>query len=243
MATTESDPRTITHTRSGRPIPTRPGIRPAFPAPTSPPVPGLPSPTVSAAEVIAARPVAPVITYVHEHVVTGVAADALWELYVRALAPLDEVAAMLHVESRAIVQESFEHPDMIKVVAYDGLEPVGLGMITNRLELVTGVSPAFFANRFPEHADRNRIYYGTAVLVDPRQRGMTVFSRIYTEMWQIPARTGGVLIFDTCKFNRDIFGADEIVDHIAGRFPNSSWSVIDQQSWYAAELPEPLPGT
>lgn len=233
----------ITRTRSGRPIPTRPGIRPSLPAPTSPPVPGLPSPRVSAAEVVATRPSPPAITYVHEHVVTGTDADALWELYVRALSPLDEVAAMLHVEARATVQEAFEHPDMIKVVAYDGTNPVGLGMITNRIELVTGVSPAFFANRFPEHADRNRIFYGTAVLVDPRQRGMTVFSRIYTEMWQIPARTGGVLIFDTCKFNRDNFGADDIVDHIAARFPKSSWSVIDQQSWYAAELPEPLPGT
>lgn len=74
-------------------------------------------------------------------------------------------------------------------------------------------------------------------------RGMTIFSRIYTEMWQIPAKTGGVLVFDTCKFNRDNFGADEIVDHIASRFPRSSWSVLDQQTWYAAELPEPLPGS
>ena len=183
------------------------------------------------------------ITYVHETSVTGSAAAALWHLYERALAPLDEVAAMLHVEDREIVLGAFAHPEMTKVVAYDGTTPVGLGMITNQLDLVTGVSPSYFANRFPEHADHNRIFYGTAVLVDPRQRGMTIFSRIYTEMWQIPAKTGGVLVFDTCKFNRDNFGADEIVDHIASRFPRSSWSVLDQQTWYAAELPEPLPGS
>ena len=241
MSTTERDPSVTTRTRSGRPIPTRPGFRPTFPAPTSPPVAGLASPTVSAAEVVVRHASPPVITYVHEVSVTGVAADALWDLYERALSPLDEIAAMLHVEDRELVLEAFAHPEMIKVVAYDGTTPVGLGMITNRLELVTGVSPSFFANQFPEHADRDRIYYGTAVMVDPTQRGMTIFSRIYTEMWQIPAHTGGVLIFDTCRFNRDNFGADDIVDHIAARFPRSSWSVIDQQSWYAAELPEPVP--
>ncbi len=242
MPATESDQTAITRTRSGRPIPTRPGLRSIFPAPVSPPVAGLASPTVPAADVVASRPT-PVITYVHEAAVTGAAADALWDLYQRALAPLDEVAAMLHVEDRDVVLSAFAHPEMTKIVAYDGTTPIGLGMITKRLELVTGVSQSFFANQFPEHADHDRIFYGTAVMVDPRQRGMTIFSRIYTEMWQIPARIGGVLIFDTCRFNRDNFGADDIVDHIAARFPRSSWKVIDQQSWYAAELPEPIPGS
>jgi hypothetical protein len=99
---------------------------------------------------------------------------------------------------------------------------------------------SYFANRFPEHAERDAIFYGMAVLVKPTQRGMTMFSRTSIEMWQIPARVGGVLIFDTCKFSRDNFGADDIIGHIAANFPNSNWSVIDQQTWYVAELPEPL---
>jgi len=80
-----------------------------------------------------------------------------------------------------------------------------------------------------------------AVLVKHTKRDTALFSRIYIEMWQIPARVGGVLIFDTCKFNRDNFGADDIIEHIATNFPKSNWSVIDQQTWFVAELREPLP--
>ncbi|MGB3735870.1 MAG: hypothetical protein WA964_12990 [Ilumatobacter sp.] len=201
---------------------------------------GLPAPTVSTSELAAAQPAPAQFSITTEHEVGGDVAEALWALYQETMEPLDQVAAMKHLEERDVMFGRFADPGIIKVIGWDGTEPVGLGLITNDFSLVGEISSEFFANRYPQHAERDAIFYGMAVLVKPTQRGMTMFSRIYIEMWQIPARVGGVLIFDTCKFNRDNFAADEIIGHIAANFPNSEWSVIDQQTWYVAELPEPL---
>ncbi|MEP1124400.1 MAG: hypothetical protein ABJH68_10970 [Ilumatobacter sp.] len=201
---------------------------------------GLEAPIVSTREIVDAKPVAPQLSITTRLRVEGEDAEALWELYRAAMGPLDQVAAMIHLESRELMMQRFADPRITKVVGWDGVEPIGLGLITNDFSAVDDISADFFVNAYPEHAERDAIFYGMAVLVKPTQRGMTMFSRIYIEMWQIPARVGGVLIFDTCKFNRDNFGADDIIAHIASNFPNSSWSVIDQQTWYAAELPEPL---
>ncbi len=232
---------TTTRTHTGKAIPTRPGLRPTFPPPTKQrPIEGLAAPTLSTSELIAARPPAPQFSLTSETEVVGDDAEALWELYREAMEPLDQVAAMKHLEPREVMMQRFADPGITKVIGWEGSSPVGLGLITNDFSLVGEISPDFFANKYPEHADRNAIFYGMAVLVKPTQRGMTMFSRIYIEMWQIPARVGGVLIFDTCKFNRDNFGADDIIGHIAANFPSSNWSVIDQQTWFVAELPEPL---
>ena len=228
-------------TRTGKPIPTRPGLRPTLPQPDErAPVDGLPAASVSTSELTTAQPATLAFSLSTETEVTGEVAESLWGLYKETMEPLDQVAAMKHLEPYELMMQRFANPGITKVIGWEGDEPVGLGLITNDFTLVGEVSPEFFANRFPEHAERDAIFYGMAVLVKPTQRGMTMFSRIYIEMWQIPARVGGVLIFDTCKFNRDNFGADGIVEHIAANFPNSNWSVLDQQTWYVAELPEPL---
>ena len=187
---------------------------------------------------IALRPSTRSITYTHETVLASDDAEALWELYVAAMGPVDEVAAMLHLEDRDVVFAAFEAPEMIKVVARAGSVPVGLGMITPRLDLIPGISPAFFENQFPDHAD-GRIFYVSAVLVDPNRRGKTVFSRLLNEMTYIAERVGGVMVFDTCSFNREGHRMDAVVQRIVDRFPRSSWQIIDQQTWYAAELPDP----
>lgn len=237
MFATESDSGSTARTRAGRRNPTRPATRVGFPAPSTPPVDGLPSPTVSAAEVIALRPSPRSVTYTHESIVEGDDADALWDLYAAAMRPVDDVAAMQHLEDRDVVVAAFAEPEITKVIARVGSTPVGLGMITARLDLINGISPGFFANQFPQHDAEDRIFYLTAVLVDPDRRGKTVFSRLLNELTHIAERVGGVMIFDTCSFNREHHRMDTVVQRIVDRFPRSSWKVIDQQTWYAAELP------
>ena len=78
-------------------------------------------------------------------------------------------------------------------------------------------------------------------MVDPTHRGITLFHRLYTECWQLTARARGVFVVDTCEFNRTTFDTDDLVRRIGEGFPNSTVSILDQQTWYAAELPEPLP--
>jgi hypothetical protein len=132
------------------------------------------------------------------------------------------------------------NPRITKIVGWQGREPVGLAMVTNSLEDVMEISPPFLRARYPEHAEHDRIYVGMLVMVSQQLRGRTLFGRLYMELWQIPAQAGGVLIFDVCDFNRTTFDTDALTDRIASNFPRSSVSVVDRQTWYAAELPLPI---
>ena len=214
-----------------------------FPPPTTKPVLGLESPVVRSAEVIEQRPSTGQLTMTHERVVDAEDIDALMSLYVDAIGPLDEVAALQHLDSENDIRALFLHEDIIKIIAWDGREPVGLGMITNNFDAVAEASTKFFHSKYPEHAAAGTLFYGMTVLVKSSNRGMTAFARIYLDMWQIPAQVGGVLIFDVCQFNIDHFGAHRVIDGIAGNFPGASWAEVDRQTWFAAELPNPLPGS
>ena len=81
------------------------------------------------------------------------------------------------------------------------------------------------------------------VMVSHTLRGRTLFGRLYTELWQVPALEAGILVFDVCEFNRMMFDTDELTKRIASSFPRSAVEVLDRQTWYVAALPEPIPGS
>jgi hypothetical protein len=218
-----------------------PALRaPKLPPPTTPPVVGLAAPTVSTADAATLRPTPAPLTLTHETVVVGDEAQALLQLFNAAISHLDAVSATEHSEKEENLLRYFAEPGITKVVAWDGAEPVGLGILTNDLSLIDLPSSIFFANKYPEHAARGAIFYGMTVLVKESERGLTAFSRIYLDMWQIPALVNGVLAFDICQFNVESYDAEKIIAGIAANFPNSRWGEVDRQIWYVAELPEPL---
>lgn len=177
-----------------------------------------------------------------ESVVAGDDAERLWDTYRANFEPLTELAMLQHLFSRDEMIGEFADPRITKIVGWEGSEPVGLGMVTSDLECVPQISSTFLTGRYPEHAARNAIFYGILVAVSPHQRGLTLFNRIYNELWQVAAREGGVLAFDICKFNRDAFDTDSLVGRIASNFPDSAVTLVDQQNWYVAELPKPIAG-
>ena len=177
----------------------------------------------------------------HEREIRGDNAEALWEAYYENFQPLAELAMLQHVFSREEIMAELANPDILKIVAWQDGHPVGLGMVTNVLEAVPQISPQFLRAKYPEHAARQAIYFGILVMVSPRVRGRTIFGRVYTELWQVPAKAGGVLAFDICEFNRTLFDADALAGRIASQFPRANVGVVDRQTWYVAELPEPLP--
>lgn len=185
---------------------------------------------------------APPIVITHETSITGSEAETLWEAYRTNFEPLAEVAVLQHLYSRDEVLAEFRNPRIIKIVGWQDGRPVGLAMVTNTLDDVPQISPAFLRSRYPEHAARNAIYVGILVMVVPGVRGLTLFGRLSTELWQLVALAGGVLVFDICDFNRTNFGAEKVAHRIADAFPRSDLQVLDRQTWYVAELPEPIPG-
>ena len=187
-----------------------------------------------------ARPASPIVI-THELSITGSEAETLWEAYRSNFEPLSELAVLQHLYSREEVLAEFSNPRIVKIVGWQDDRPVGLAMVTNSLEDVPQVSPAFLRARYPMHAARNAIYIGILVMVAPGQRGLTLFGRLSTELWQVAALDGGVLVFDVCDFNRENFGAEKLAQRIANSFPRSDLQVLDRQTWYVAELPEPIP--
>lgn len=176
----------------------------------------------------------------HERVLEGATAEALYESYLENVGPLAEVAVLRHVDTKVDMLRQFANPRIQKIVAWQANEPVGLAMVTNSLEDVSEISPQFLRNRFPEHAARDAIYIGMLVMVSKKLRGLTVFNRLYTELWQVPAQAAGVLVYDVCEFNRTMFDVDALSERIASVFPRSSVELLDRQTWFVADLPEPI---
>ncbi len=196
--------------------------------------------SVSAATIGERHAASPELSVTLESVVTGEDAEKLWNTYHVNFAPLGELAMLQHVFSREEILDELANPKITKIVGWAGTEPAGLGMVTNDLESVPQISPDFLRARYPDHAADDRIYYGILVAVSHRQRGLTLFNRIYTELWQVAAKAGGILAFDICQFNRDAFDTDSLVGRIASSFPDGTVSIADQQTWYIAELPRPI---
>jgi hypothetical protein len=217
----------------------RPGQPPRLELIVSPPAPSRADDGATASG--APRGVAAPVSVTHERTITGALAERLWDGYRVSVGPLAELAVLQHVDPRDEVLGMLANPRITKIVAWQGGEPVGLGLVTNHLEAVTEISPAFLRAKFPEFAARDAIYVGMLVLVLPGVRGSTVFSRVYHELWNVPARAGGVLVLDVCEFNRTMFDTDALTARIAANFPRSSVDVLDRQTWYVAHLPEALP--
>lgn len=184
---------------------------------------------------------APTAHITEERVVIGQLADELWRQYWSSFAPLRSLAIQRQHSDRDEFLALLANPAVIIYIGWDGDRPVGMAMITNSLDDVPELSPDFLRERFPEPASRDAIYVGIYVMVDPAHRGITLFHRLYMECWELAARARGVLIVDTCEFNRTTFDTDGLALRIGEGFPNCRVSIVDRQTWYAAELPEPLP--
>jgi hypothetical protein len=212
-----------------------------LPDPRSPTIPAVAPPDPDQRSPLERFPGGPPVTITHESSITGDTAERLWELYRDNFEPLAELAVMVQSLTRQEMIEGLADPRIIKIIGWEHGNPVGFGMVTNHLEMVPELSPQYFHAKYPEQAARKEIFIGMYVLVAPDHRGLTLFHRLYLEMWQVPARVGGLMVWDVCAFNRTMFKSDVLAQRIADNFPKSNVEILDQQTWYVAELPEPIP--
>jgi hypothetical protein len=179
-------------------------------------------------------------TLSRELVITGDRAEALWEMYRETFASLRELAIQQHLWSREEIMGELANKEIVKFVGWNDGVPVGLCMLTNNLDLVPMISPQFLNHRFPAYAARNAIYYGIMIFVRAGFRGRTLFARLTAQMGRETARNRGVVVFDMCSFNREHSSLDQSLARMARPAKNSSMAMIDQQTWFAIELPEPV---
>lgn len=163
--------------------------------------------------------------------------DELWDLYFDAFEPLEELALLSHLFDRTSFDALLDDERITKLVATVDGKAVGLAMITNALDVVPQISPAFLHRRYPDESARGAVFFGIMVFVDESYRRTSTFARLVAGMGQITAAHGGVVVFDICRHNLEALELDRQMRSIARWFPGSGFEVIDQQSYFAVSLP------
>lgn len=166
----------------------------------------------------------------------------LWQQYVTAFTPLQELALLNHLYRESEFMALFFDPTVTKLIGWSGSDPVGLAMVTNNLDAVPQISPPFLYRRYPDLAARDAIFFGILVFVADERRGRTLFARLISGMGQLAAHADGLIVFDVCRHNMETFALHEQLARVATWFPRSSFEAIDAQSYFAARFPLPLVG-
>ncbi len=160
-------------------------------------------------------------------------------LYETAFAPLRTLAVARQVLHPAEFRDELTDPRIQKHVARtDEGKPVGLTTLTRHLETVPWISPEYFATRFPQHAERNAIYYAGFTLVDPSARQGAAFHVMIESVVRILAVERAAVGWDICAYNNSRFSFADALRTAVGEQANVEIAVEDSQTYYAARFIE-----
>ncbi len=176
------------------------------------------------------------------------AVDTFYDLYEAAFASLRARAAARHVLHRDEFAAELADPQIDKYVAWSTTgprsgQPIGLATITPQLDLLPWISPDFFRARYPEQAAANTIFYLGFVLADPALGlgGGRVFHRLMEVMTAPVAAAGGVAAYDICAQNNQTLRFADRIETTLDRFAAGSFSMLDEQRYYAVSFAEQEP--
>ncbi|MGN6783162.1 MAG: hypothetical protein ACTHJH_16865 [Marmoricola sp.] len=184
--------------------------------PDLPPVPGAPEVKVT------------IETDVDQHT-----AESFWALYREAFGELETRAVARQLLHRDEFMEEMHDPRVHKYVAWsdDGVA-IGLSTLTNQLETVPWISPAYFRHHYPEHFARGAVYYIGFTLVDRAQRMSHVFQAMIDRMGDVLADARAIVGWDICAHNDDSFSFGEHAARVLSRSGDVTVGPIDRQTSY-----------
>jgi hypothetical protein len=161
-------------------------------------------------------------------------AEAFYDLYRAAFGELQAEAVARQLLHRDEFLEEMHDPRVHKYVAWgpDG-EPIGMSTLTNHLETVPWISPAYFERHYPEAFARGAVYYVGFTLVRSADRRQRVFGAMVAAMGEVLAAERAVVGWDICAFNDDGFGFGEHTARLLGRSGDVTVRPIDRQTYYA----------
>lgn len=174
-----------------------------------------------------------------EETVSTETANGLYALYTTAFAHLEESAAARHLLHEQEFLEEVGDPRVLKYVAWDGDDsPIGLCTVTNSLDAVPWISPAFYAAQYPEHHARDAIHYIGVMMVHPSRQGAGAFQQIVEQIMMSAVRVRAVLAWDLCEHNRSA-GLQRLFAGKLARMSEASVIEIDRQTYYGAVVQGP----
>jgi hypothetical protein len=170
-------------------------------------------------------------------VIAGDRLEQAWELYGLAFDELRAMAVQRHLMYRAEFDDVMADDRVAKYVAYDGDRLVGLATYTNDLDAVPLISPEYFAHRWPDYYAQRQIWYLGFFAIHPEHRGSGVFESVIDRLWQSVRADRGVAALDICTRNETIGLHMAIRRTLEALSPEVVTTAIDQQTFWAYELP------
>jgi hypothetical protein len=160
-------------------------------------------------------------------------AEMFFELYREAFGELETRAVARQLLHRDEFMEEMRDPRVHKYVAWaDDGTAIGLSTLTNQLETVPWISPAYFRHHYPEHSARGAVYYIGFTLVQQAQRMGHVFQAMISAMGDVLADAQAVVGWDICAHNDDSFAFGQHAARVLGRTGNVTVGPIDRQTYY-----------
>lgn len=130
-------------------------------------------------------------------------------------------------------------PAVLKFLGRD-VDGQAVALLTASTDLshMAWLSPAFYEQRFPDHAARRAIFYVGSLVVHPEAGGRSWMRRLTAEMSRYANDRSGIVAFDCCQHNIDS-GFPQHLEWIAQKVGHAELQVIDTQEYYAYVFPGP----
>ncbi len=183
------------------------------------------------------------VTVTVEAEVDGTTLERFRDLYRRAFDPLRTLSAARQVLTDDEFSAEMVDPRVDKYVAWEEGEPVGLSTLTRELETVPWISPEYFRARFPQHAERDALFYLGFALADPERRQLRAFAAMASAVVTTLSEAGGVCGYDVCAYNRDEVRFADNLERFMKRQAPAVVNVVDSQTYYTVDLAAALEPT
>jgi len=175
------------------------------------------------------------LTVTVERVIDDATARRFYALYVDTFGELAIKAVARQVLHEHEFMEEMQDPRIEKYVAWDeNGEAVAMCTLTNHLETVPWISPAYFAHHYPEHTARNAVYYLGFTLVRHGQRQTRVMWAMIETIVELLVAERAVCGYDYCKFNDQVLGLGSGTEALLHRIADVEVDAADTQTYYRA---------
>jgi hypothetical protein len=124
-----------------------------------------------------------------------------WSWYTKTFEDVNRKAANRHVMFFDEFKEVMYDNAITKyVVTGEGNQIVGMSVLTNQLSHWSLLSPQYYAEKFPEHFEQERLWYIGFVGVTG---GLGTFSKLIRSMHYKVHHSNGIALMDFCMYNVD----------------------------------------
>lgn len=176
-----------------------------------------------------------------ETAVDDVTARRFWRLYQKTFGDLAVQAVARQLLHEHEFMEEMRDPRVDKYLAWDEEgEPVAMCTLTNHLDTVPWISPAYFAHHYPEHTARGAVYYLGFVLVDQEHRRAHLFIDLIRRVSETLVDERAMCGYDICGYNDKVLGLAEAIESLVTGMADVDVAAIDTQTYYRAIATGPL---